>query len=393
MTEPKALRILHLGKFYPPVRGGIENFSHDLARAQLKAGMHPFVLAHRTGSFQSTRIETVEGIPVCRAATLAHLVYAPLSPGYALLLEKIVADFNPDVIHAHLPNPSAFWLLFGRIRKPIVLHWHADVVPSKIDRRLAMAYRAYRPFERHLLRASSAIIATSGPYLESSLPLREFRRKSHVIPLGLDTSRLHLPSSGATDSIRELLPKKFLLLSAGRFSYYKGFDQLIDVVRDLPGVFLVIAGDGPLRAPLTRKVRQMALADRVLLPGEVSDRLLHALMASCDAFCLPSVERTEAFGMTLLEAMAFGKPLISTSIEGSGTGWVNVDGKTGLVVPPRNRAAMRAAIEALMSDPERRHEMGLESEARLGESFQIDRVASQVLRLYRSTLHTPPDKG
>src|SRR5699024_5451513 len=105
-------------------------------------------------------------------------------------------EFKPDLLHLHLPNTSAFWAMaIPAARKiPWIVHWHADVVASRHDSKLALAYPLYRPFEQRFLKVASAIIATSPPYLESSSALAHWRDKCQVIPLGLDPARLPEPS-------------------------------------------------------------------------------------------------------------------------------------------------------------------------------------------------------
>jgi glycosyltransferase involved in cell wall biosynthesis len=387
------IRVLHLGKFYPPVRGGIESFVADLATAQANMEIEPFVLAHQDKPLVPTSNERIGHVQVCRAAVATHIVYAPIAPGYPLLLRKVLNRFSPDVIHVHVPNLSPFWLLALRPKQPIILHWHADVVSSEIDQRIARSYRFYRPFERALLRLASAIIGTSEPYLENSPALKGFESKSHMVPIGLDPARLHRPDAGAIEKLREQWRGKFILLAAGRFAYYKGFDFLVEAVNGLSDIILIIAGDGPYRQKVMNQVHRLGLSDRITLPGAVSDQELHTMMAACDAFCLPSIERTEAFGITLLEAMCFGKPLISTAIKGSGTGWVNKNGETGIVVPPGDMDALRRAIEYIMSERKLCHEMGLKAYERFQSHFHIQDVARQVEALYHSTLQTPPTCG
>lgn len=383
------MRVLHIGKFFPPVCGGIENFAFDLTRAHEKEGITPFVLAHQAEPFRPTSWETFGQTQVCRVSILGNLIYAPLAPTYPSALRTILRTFSPDVIHVHLPNLSAFCLLLIRRHSPVVIHWHADVVASRIDRRLAQAYRFYRPFEKQLLRKASAVIGTSEPYLKSSLPLQDFMSKCHVVPLGLDPSRLHGRSSEKSNLLREKRGNSLLVLSAGRFTYYKGFEFLTESVRDIPEVRLVIVGEGPLRRKISERIKRLGMENRVCLPGEVSNEELHSLMAACDVFCLPSIERTEAFGLVLLETMAFGKPLITTDIKGSGVNWVNRHGETGLVVKTGDSEALTEAIRFFLEHPRTRHEMGIEARKRFDELFHIRKVSREIRTLY-STLQTPP---
>lgn len=392
MTLPQHRKILHIGKFFYPYRGGIENFLGDLAAEQALGGNEVLALVHHERLFKPSATGTANGIRVVRAVNLGQMVYAPVAPTFGLQLAKLMKSFKPDILHVHLPNLSAFWALLIRASSNLILHWHADVVPSTIDKRLSFFYPCYRLFERKLLQQCRAVIVTSKDYLEASQPLAAFKHKCHVIPLGLNTARLHQPTATETAAMRSRFGAGPLVLSVGRFTYYKGFQYLIEAARQVPGATFVVVGKGPLRKPLQKKITALGLEHRVLLPGLLSDAELHALMAACDIFCLPSVERTEAFGLVLLEAMAFGKPLITTAIHGSATAWVNQHQTTGLVVPPADSAALAQALTGLLNVPQARHTMGEQAAERLARCFHIQQVAKSIGALY-STLQTPPSQG
>src|SRR5699024_10233198 len=103
--------------------------------------------------------------PVYRVPCYGRLLYAPISPQFPFWLQRAIRDFKPDLLHLHLPNTSAFWAMVvpAALKIPWIVHWHADVVASRYDSKLALAYPFYRPFEQRFLKAASAIIATSPP--------------------------------------------------------------------------------------------------------------------------------------------------------------------------------------------------------------------------------------
>lgn len=184
------MRILHVGKYYPPFEGGIENFLASLLKGTTKENLSHCVLAHHHQPWRSTSREVLpEGI-VVRSFICCRLLFAPIAPFFYFHLKRLLAEFRPDVIHVHMPNLSAFWLLLPgrRFDTPLVVHWHADVIPSRKNPLLSLAYVLYRPLEKKLLARADAVIVTSAPYLESSRPLQAFRDKCHVIPLGLEDS-------------------------------------------------------------------------------------------------------------------------------------------------------------------------------------------------------------
>ena len=329
-----------------------------------------------------------------RHADLSRAVLRPtalcaLSPTFPFWLHRAIRQFRPDLLHLHLPNTSAFWALMvpAARRLPWVIHWHADVVASRLDRRLALAYRFYRPLEQRLLAASRAVIATSPPYLDASLALTPWRERCHSIPLGLDPARIPAPGPAAQARAAALWREPgFRVLAIGRLTYYKGHDVLIRAAAELEDSRVLIVGAGEQRASLATLIQTLGLSHRVELTGFQPEADLNALLASCDVLCLPSLERTEAFGLVLLEAMRFGKPVIVGDIPGSGAGWVTQQAGHGLLVPPGDPVKLAAALRALQHDPARRQCLGQASATALRERFGIEPVAATVAALYREIL-------
>jgi rhamnosyl/mannosyltransferase len=142
---------------------------------------------------------------------------------------------------------------------------------------------------------------------------------------------------------------------------------------------LVVAGDGPLRAALAARACALGIANRVVFLGDQPD--LRPLFAACDLFVLPSTHRSEAFGIVQLEAMAFGKPVVSTRL-GTGVDWVNVHGVTGLTVPPGDPAALRMAIATLLASPTTRARFGTNGRRRVEQQHTAARAAEAVLKVY-----------
>ncbi len=126
------------------------------------------------------------------------------------------------------------------------------------------------------------------------------------------------------------------------------------------------------------------MGDRVKLVGSVSDETLRALIATCHILCLPSVERTEAFGLVLLEAMRYGRAIVASDIPGSGVGWVVRKGRCGLMVKPGNEKELAQALVRLSEDPALSAELGRQGEDRFGEFFHIQPVKDQIVEIYRS---------
>ncbi len=387
------MRILHVGKFFPPFAGGIEYFLADLLPAQQALGIEVTALVHHEGPGWHSAVPAPGDAPppIYRVPCIGRLLYVPLSPSFPWWLNRVIRDFAPDLLHLHLPNTSAFaaLALSRALRLPWVVHWHADVVVSDIDYRLALAYRLYRPFEQRLLRRSRAIIATSPPYFAVSQALQPWRERCLAIPLGLNPDRLPEPDSQTLAKASQMWGQAGLrVLSIGRLTYYKGHEVLIRAAATLPGVRILIVGRGDCRERLQGLIESLGVEDRVSLTGFATEAEVTALLASCDLFCLPSLERTEAFGLVLLEAMRYAKPVVVSDIPGSGTPWVVQQARNGCLIPPGDHQALARIIVKLHADPQRRLQLGEAGAQALERKFGIYPVAAAIHDLYLQILNT-----
>ncbi len=385
------MRILHIGKFYPPFAGGMEHFLADLLPSQQALGLEVAALVHHEGPGWRGSIPAKGDLPplIYRAPCLGRILYVPLSPTFPWWLNRVIRDFAPDLLHLHLPNTSAFsaFLLPRARRLPWIVHWHADVVASTIDRRLALAYGLYRPFEQRLLRRSQAVIATSPSYLAASQALQPWRNRCVTIPLGLDPGRLQLPDTeGLVQALTLWGDASLRVLAIGRLTYYKGHEVLIRASASLPGVRTLIVGGGEYRQRLERLIQTLNLDGSVQLTGYLSEAEIAALLASCDLVCLPSLERTEAFGLVLLEAMRYAKPVVVSDIPGSGAPWLVRRAQNGLLSHPGDVRSLAAALAELQAHPERRQQLGVAGALALEQEFGIQPVAVAIGRLYGQVL-------
>jgi glycosyltransferase involved in cell wall biosynthesis len=374
----RPLRILHVGKYYPPVPGGMERFLGDLVEAQRAAGHDVTVLVH-----EEPRSDRSDDPPwILRCPVWMRLIFAPLSPQFYFWLRRIVRRFRPDVIHFHVPNLSAFWalLLPGTRDIPWVLHWQSDVVPSARKLALRLAYPHYRIFERALLERADAVVVSSPQYLAGSKALAPWADKCHVIPLAIDPARLPDVTTEAAEGA--WTGRGLRILAVGRLTYYKGFETLIRAVAGMNDAELLIVGDGEERPQLLRAWRGAGEPAWIKLQGRIDDAALTRLMASCDVFCLPSLERTESFGIVLLEAMRYAKPLVTSDLRDSGMTYVVRNGQNGLLVPAENAAALRSALSRLAANPGERRMLGRLGHERFLREFTIAAVERRIHALY-----------
>jgi rhamnosyl/mannosyltransferase len=379
------MRVLHIGKFFAPFAGGIENFMLDLVRAGASRDVEPAALVHESpGDEMPGGVGAEHGLAALRRVPmLGQFVYAPVAPRFRVELEAMLVDFRPDLLHVHAPNTSAFWLLTSRRarRLPWVVHWHSDVVGPGLDTRLKLLYPGYKPFEHALLRRADAVIATSPPYLDSSRALARWRHKCRLIPLGLDPARVETADADPMDDDWHA-GARLRVLALGRLTRYKGMDVLVHAARDVPGVSVNIVGEGAERRRLERLVSDSDRS-RIRVLGAVDDPVRNRLLAGCDVLCLPSLNRAEAFGMALLEAMASGKPTIATRVPGSGMDWVVEEGRTGWLVDPGDVDALGRLMQSLISQRSRLVDYGAEARRRFEKRFRIEAVADEIVEVYR----------
>lgn len=380
------MRVLHIGKFYPPFAGGMENFMGDLLPALERRNINTAALVHGHEFGRREAYNNDAAARIYRVPCYGNFLYAPISPGFALALRREIHAFRPDILHMHLPNTSAFLAMaIPSARKvPWVIQWQSDIVNSDIDRRLAVAYRLYQPLECRFLKKASAIIASSQPYFQTSAPLSSWREKCRIIPLGLDENRLKIPGKDLenwADGIWQT--GRTRIISIGRLTYYKGHEILIKAAADLPQSHIIIVGEGDRKEHLRGLIRQLGLGGRVELTGFMPDEKLRALLATSDLFCLPSIERTEAFGLVLLEAMRYAKPVVASDVPGSGMGWIVRHMETGLLVKPGAVDDLARALELLCQRPGLRASMAEAGRKRFHAVFRIDQVADKISSLYQ----------
>ena len=373
MTTDQPIRVLHVGKFYPPVLGGMERILQLLCENE-RPGVDSRVLV--ANQERVTVREELSGVPVTRLASLGQIGSVGICPALPLWLRRL----EGDIVVVHEPNPAALVsVVLARPRGRVLVWFHSEVVRPRWKYRLL-----YRPFLRAVLQRAVRIIVSSPELARHAVELQDFRDKCVVVPFGVDTQRLR-----ATDEVRaraaelRAVHQAPLVLFVGRLVPYKGVDVLLQAVSGLDATTLLV-GDGPLRTMLETQALELGLS-RVRFLGEVSETELSALYHAADLFVLPSVTRAEAFGVVQLEAMACGVPVVSTNLP-SGVPWVNEHDKTGLVVPPSDVDGLRQALHALLTDRQRREAMGRYARARVGREFTLTRMATLTSTLYREVL-------
>lgn len=375
----RKLKVLHVYRtYYPDPPGGLQEAIKQIAisTSQFNVECRIFTL---TPNLNKKYIKRPEGV-VLRSRSLA----APASCDIGGLDSfKLFATATKwaDIIHYHFPWPFAD-ILHKIIRPsaPSVLTYHSDIVRQKF------AGLLYSPLMRSMLSDMSVIVATSPDYAKTSRVLTEpiFSKKIQVIPLGINerscsefgTQILHLKFP--------FIKTRSYFLFVGVLRYYKGLYELIEsaiLVRSL----IVIAGSGPEESSLHELCLKLNITN-VLFTGQVSDEERDFLIANCRALILPSNMRSEAFGMVLIEASMYGRPMITCDI-GSGTSYVNLHEVTGYVVTPNSSTELANAMNKLECD-DVCTKFGLEARSRYECLFSGDALGRAYADLYREVINS-----
>ncbi len=365
------MKILQLYKdFYPPVIGGIESHINVLSKGLIEQGVDVEILVSNTRPTLERKV--VHGIKVTKAPEFGRYSSTPINPSLPKLIRELSADV--DLLHFHIPNPAAVCAYgVSGLKKPFVVTYHSDIV------RQAKLKKIYWPFQKAFLEKADAIIATSPNYIESSNVLQRFKKKCIVVPIGIDTKRF----DSTDDAFINMLLRQYgnrLVLFIGKFRYYKGLSVLIDAMRYVEGN-LVIIGDGPLRKSMTDQIKVYGLENKIRLLGELPNDNVTAFLKACKVFVLPSVLRSEAYGIVLAEAMVCGKPVVSTEL-GTGTSYVNLHKKTGLVIPPNNSKILATAITYLIENPKENLQYGEAGKKRIIQGFSAERMVNETIDIY-----------
>ncbi len=360
------LRVMELGKFYPPHHGGMESHLEALSRDLAPRVDLEVVVANDENR---TVRESTAGFDLARLATAVNVASAPLCPSMAGELRRTRAR----VVHLHWPNPGAVlaYLASGTDARLIVTY-HSDVV-----RQRAMG-TAFQPLLDLALSRAFAIIVTSPNLVEHSPTLRRFRDKCRVIPFGIAAEEFDGGYADQADRIRARYSND-IVLSVGRLVYYKGFEYLIRAMEHSPRGHAVIIGSGPLEAPLRELASRLGVEHRVALLGSVPD--VRPYYRAAKLFVLPSVAPSEAFGIVQLEAMASGLPVINTDLP-SGVPFVSLHGETGFTVPPESAEALGEAIALLLENDALRETMGRRARQRVEKVFRHSDMVESTLRVY-----------
>jgi glycosyltransferase involved in cell wall biosynthesis len=363
-------------RFYPYI-GGVENYVYNLSRELARLGQDVQVICAREPRVQT--VDFKDGIKIKRLSYIGKIANTNITP--ALPFALISQDF--DIIHTHLPTPwSADWsLAISRIKnKPLVITYHNDIIGQGLARYIADIYNSTGLTA--ILSAASKIVVTQERYIKTSPYLKNYCHKVKVLPNGVDLGRF-APSS--RDGKQEESKVLFFLGLLDKYHRYKGLEELLEaivLVRErIPAVKLIVGGGGELLNEYKKMAECLGISKNVEFPGFIADEELPDYYHNCDAFILPSLSSDqEGFGIVLLEAMACGRPVISTDIVGVAKD-VRRTG-SGIIVKPRDSNVLAQAIMEILKDEGMAEEMGRKGRSLVEEKYDWRKIARDMLGIY-----------
>ncbi|QOG12073.1 glycosyltransferase [Arcobacter sp. FWKO B] len=373
------MRILQLGRFYPPSIGGIETVMYDITEGlnNYKDVSCDVLCSSKNYTYEENIYDKYK---VIRTKSYGIYFSTSITPQMIFKLKKIIKEY--DILHIHLPDPMANIVLMfvDSSKQKIVLHWHSDIVKQKY------LLKIYEPFQDWMMKKANKIIATTPKYIYESKYLQKYKDKCVSIPIGIDKNKLSIDVH-EVNSIREKYKNKKIIFSLGRLVYYKGFEYLIEAAKYLSEEYIIlIGGTGPLHAKLVHKIKLYNLENKVKLLGRIDDKELGNYYAACDIYCLSSVEKSEAFAIVQIEAMSFSKPIVATQIKGSGVDWVNKHHESGINVLPKNGKELAEAIMKVTLDKELYSKYSQGAKNRFEEYFHRKTMVESIYKLYNELL-------
>ncbi|WP_353932504.1 glycosyltransferase [Okeanomitos corallinicola TIOX110] len=394
MTKKPDYRIIHLSKYYPPDRGGIETHVQTLAQTQAALGAEVHVVCVNAFDEQgnlSRRTHTVEemdgDVHVIRMGRLLSLARLDVCPELPKTLFQIVKEPN-IVLHLHTPNPTmliALTILGNSL--PLVITHHSDVIKQKI-----LKY-GLRPFEHIVYSKSSQVLTTSFPYIQGSKFLRFYHHKLSYLPLGLDATNYSQPNQKAL-AFRDKLKNQYpgpIWLAVGRLVYYKALHIAIQALSMVEGT-LIIIGVGALESELKTLAKKLGVYQRIVWLGRVSENELVGAYHAATSLWFPSNVRSEGFGLVQVEAMASGCPVINANITCSGVPWVSRHEQEGLTVPVNNAVALARASQRLLNEKGLRTRL-VEAALKRAEYFNHKTMAEKSFKFYEQVLSQGENYG
>ncbi|MFV9510444.1 glycosyltransferase [Tepidibacillus sp. LV47] len=303
---------------------------------------------------------------------------------FYLGMKKVIADlyqtFPFEIIHAHvaLPDGAAGVKLKEKYHVPLVITIHGQDLQHTIYRNQKCKAKIAETFEK-----ADKIILVSSKLKRIADQEIGYANKSVVIHNGINLEKI----TSTRLKIKKLKANERMILSVSNLYPSKGIDYNLYAVSKLknkyPNLKYYIVGGGPERDRLERLAKDLQIEEQVKFLGRLPHEKALEYMQQCEIFSLPSWK--EGFGIAYIEAMAFGKPVIG--VHGEGIEDVIQQGKSGMLVKPKDVDSLVAALDELLSSPTKREEIGQNAKKIVYDQLTWQENVKQTIDLYKAVIH------
>jgi glycosyltransferase involved in cell wall biosynthesis len=371
------LHVLHAYKVFPPdVIGGIPEVIAYIATGMSPRHESSLLVARSRGLHRRFKFD---GIAVEAVTSLGTAVSSPVAPSFPLVLARRARQAALVAVHHPFPLNDVGVAIGLPRHTPLVVHWHSRIV----GRRPLAALHS--PLLRHTLARAQRIVVSHSALIKNSPTLARHADKCAVIPFGVHVDYWNELDSMQRQKVAELRARHpRLVLATGRLVPYKGFDVLIEALRQVDATAIIV-GEGPLGGKLRRTARQIGGGDRIVLVGALPRDDLKVHLHAARLCAMPSVSPAEAFGIAQLEAMAAGLPIVNTNLP-TGVPHVARHGLEALTVPPNDAAALAAAIGRLLDDPELARRLASASRSRVRAEYRAEIFVKRIEEVYEAAV-------
>ena len=381
----RKIRILHISKRYPPYVGGIETVCHDICSCLKETGEYEQkVIAFNDKP--KTIEDNYEGIDVIRVGVQRIIASQPLAKDYGKVIKKVILKFKPDIIHFQYPDPFAAHYVLKYMKRfnytgKFLLQWNCDIIKQKI------LMKFFDKQNKDLIKKADIIATITPTYTKDTSYLPFYKKDYELLSCRVGDARLKTTEQQKDKAIqiKKEHPNKTICFFFGRHVEYKGLKYLIesDQYLDQNKIDIIIAGSGPLTNELKQEAKKYK---NISFVGRLSDNDINSYLMACDIFTFPSITRNEAFGISLAEAMYFGKPSVTFTIKGSGVNWVSINGETGLEAENKNVKQYASLITSLSTNKTLYNKLATNSKERCDRLFTIKAFNENVINIYNNLI-------
>lgn len=361
-------KITHITRYAYPHIGGIEAVISQINDSLPNEEFEKEVLCCSNTEKSSCE----NGVKYNRCKFLFEFAANTISPEFIWELSKV----DTDILHYHMPfifAVIAHFIARPKYKKLYITYHGAIVGYDKIMKPFWWVYK-------YFYKIANKIHVLSPNVINSDPILIDNKDKCEIVPYGIDLELDY--NLEEVNEIKEKYKNKKIILAIGRLVKAKGFTYLIQAMRNVEEAVLLIIGDGPLKKDFESYINENNLENKVILLGSISDKKTkNNYIQASDIFA--SSSQQESFGIVLLEAMKYGKPVINTNL-GTGVNYVSIHDETGLTVEPKNSEELTNAINKLLQDDSLRNLLGKNARKRVEDAFEINLIqrAHKVLYIF-----------